>query len=197
MENLFAVLLLTSFILLIIGLFSPKTSLFWYKKERTIKLSLLIYGICTILFFALFGVTAPDINTAKEQLRSVEEQGLSQKQKDSANNEALQERINNTFNASDIVAAYSKNEVKADDIFKDKTFYVTGYVDKVGKDITNNTYVTLKSGDLLREVQCFVEDQNTLANLSPGQLITIHGTGGGLMFNVLVQDGTIVDNLTK
>jgi hypothetical protein len=69
MDSLFAFLLLASFILLIIGFFSPKTSLFWDKKERTRKKSGLIYGGLIILFFILFGAVSDpeDINTASNR----------------------------------------------------------------------------------------------------------------------------------
>lgn len=58
MDNLFALLILASFILLIIGFFSPDKSLFWYKQERTKKKSATIYGIVLIVSFILFGATA-------------------------------------------------------------------------------------------------------------------------------------------
>jgi len=58
MKNLFALLVLASFLFLIFGLFKPTTSLFWDKKERTRKKSALVYGGLTILFFILFGVTS-------------------------------------------------------------------------------------------------------------------------------------------
>ncbi len=67
MENLLAVLLLISVFLFIIGLFSPKTSLFWYKNERTRTRSSLIYGLSAIIFFALFGITAPDVATTQAE----------------------------------------------------------------------------------------------------------------------------------
>ena len=59
MENLFALLILASLVLLVIGFFSPKTSLFWDKKnEPTKKKSGMIYGISLIASFILFGVTS-------------------------------------------------------------------------------------------------------------------------------------------
>lgn len=58
MESLFALLFLSSLILLIIGFFNPKTSLFWDKKERTKRKSRLVYGGFTVLFFILFGVVS-------------------------------------------------------------------------------------------------------------------------------------------
>jgi hypothetical protein len=71
MDNLFALLVLASLVLLVIGLFKPTTSLFWDKKERTRKKSAIVYGGLTILFFILFGVTTDrkkaDIASNKEQ----------------------------------------------------------------------------------------------------------------------------------
>lgn len=55
MESLFALLVLASLILFLIGIFSPETSLFWDKKQRTRKKSALIYGGLLFLFFILFG----------------------------------------------------------------------------------------------------------------------------------------------
>jgi hypothetical protein len=57
MENLFGLLILTSFIFFIIGIFKPTTSLFWDKEKVTRKKSAFVYGGLTLLFFILFGVT--------------------------------------------------------------------------------------------------------------------------------------------
>jgi hypothetical protein len=57
MSNLFLALLLISFSLFILGIISPKASLFWHKKERTRKKSFFIYLLSMISFFILFGVT--------------------------------------------------------------------------------------------------------------------------------------------
>jgi hypothetical protein len=68
MDSLFALLSLASLILLIIGLFSPKASLFWDKKERTRKKSALVYGGLVVLFFIFFGVS----NDRKESSSSTQ-----------------------------------------------------------------------------------------------------------------------------
>jgi hypothetical protein len=81
MENLFAVLILVSLVLLIIGLFKPTTSLFWDKKERTRKKSILVYGGLTILFFILFGVTSDTKNV--KALSNKEQQTTAIKEGDS------------------------------------------------------------------------------------------------------------------
>lgn len=62
MESLFALLVLASFVLLIIGFFNPQKSLFWYKKERSGTKSALVYGIALIVFFILFGITSDEKN---------------------------------------------------------------------------------------------------------------------------------------
>ena len=53
MHSLFVLLCIASLVLFFIGLFTPKKSLFWYKKERTKSASALIYGVLIILFLLL------------------------------------------------------------------------------------------------------------------------------------------------
>lgn len=57
MDTLFALMVLASLVLLIIGFFSPQKSLFWYKQERTGTKSATIYGIALVASFILFGIT--------------------------------------------------------------------------------------------------------------------------------------------
>lgn len=70
MNSFFALLLLASLLFLVIGIFSPTTSLFWNKEKRTRKKSVLIYGGLTILFFTLFGAT---VDNAKEEKQDGQE----------------------------------------------------------------------------------------------------------------------------
>ena len=60
MESVFFLLIFVSLALFIVGLFSPKNSLFWYNQERTKKKSALIYLAVFIISFALFGVLGED-----------------------------------------------------------------------------------------------------------------------------------------
>jgi len=196
MENLFMLLLLISLVFLIIGFFNPNVSLFWYRKERTRKRSLLIYGLSVIAFFVLFGITAPKtLGTSETQINASSTFELSQKQKDSIAQKEVQTRRENTLTSGQLIAAYSKNEVAADKSFKGASFYVTGYVEHVGKDIMDNSYVTLKSNDGIRSVQCFVDDLDALAKIQEDQKITVYGKCDGLMMNVLMKDCKLVDNL--
>lgn len=74
MENLFYILLLISTFLFILGLFSPKSSLFWTKSNQTRGKSSLIYGIAAILFFIAFGETS---NNIENELKNEKKNELS------------------------------------------------------------------------------------------------------------------------
>ncbi len=201
MQNLFGLLFLASLMLFIIGFFSPNASLFWYKKERTRKASALIYGISLFVCLILIGALAPDTKESSDKAtaHNKKEVVLTQTQIDSAAKAQKELELENrrkiTFTAGQLVSYYGDNEVSADNNFKGKSFYVVGYVQHVGKDILNDTYVTLKSSDFIRNVQCFVEDQDVLAKLQINQKITVYGECDGLMVNVLMKDCKVVENL--
>jgi hypothetical protein len=86
------------------------------------------------------------------------------------------------------VAAYKANEIAADGRFKDRTIAVTGPVDRIGKDILNNPFVTLSGEpvDSFRGVQATFprEAESELARLQTGQTITVVCRARGLMMNV-------------
>jgi hypothetical protein len=71
MEDLFLLLLLTSFICLIVGLIKPSAFNRLMKKELTRKNVGLIFGGAFIVFFVLFGITAEPTET--EQTAKQEE----------------------------------------------------------------------------------------------------------------------------
>lgn len=89
MNNLFTLLLLFSLVLLLIGLFNPKTSLFWTKKEKTKKKSAAIYGGLTILFLILFGTTSDikNLPTSKDTVATVDEPQQSKSSEPEKNND--------------------------------------------------------------------------------------------------------------
>jgi hypothetical protein len=159
MENLFTILILASLVLLVIGFFSPKTSLFWDKKnEPTKKRSGMIYGISSVASFILFGVTSDgkkstnflaDNSTVTEKVAE-NKPAMTQQQLDSIENEknliAIKEREDQTIKAPNLTASYDENEVKADENFKGKTFYVEGTVSdefpSLNEDVTDAPEVT-------------------------------------------------------
>jgi hypothetical protein len=106
-----------------------------------------------------------------------------------------QRRKEQTISAGNLIANYTQNEVSADENFKGKHFYVVGYIDDIGKDLLDDIYVTLSTGDDFRRVQCFIDDKVAVAQLQKGQKITIYGQCDGLMMNVLMKNCELVDNL--
>jgi hypothetical protein len=123
---------------------------------------------------------------------------LTQAQKDSiaaverAN--LIEERKNMTISAAQLIQAYTDNEVSADNNLKGEKFYVEGIIDNIGKDILGSIYVTLKSGDIIRSVQCYIDDQEKVAELRKGQKITVFGKCDGMMMNVLMKNCKLVEN---
>jgi hypothetical protein len=196
-------------VLLVIGFFSPKTSLFWDKKnEPTKKRSGMIYGISSVASFILFGVTSDgkkstnflaDNSTVTEKVAE-NKPAMTQQQLDSIENEknliAIKEREDQTIKAPNLTASYDENEVKADENFKGKTFYVEGTVSDIKKDIMDDIYVILEGDQMFRDVQCFFDDKNTASQLKKGMRVTFQGKCDGLMMNVLMKNCVLVDNLS-
>lgn len=204
MENIFAIILLASLLLFVIGVFSPNTSLFWYKQEITKKKSATIYGLLFVASFILFGITADDTktdNTSESNVETNSSPALTQAQKDSiAKAEKLseiEERTKQTMTAIDLTQNYIDNEVRADEDFKGKKFYVEGTVNDIKKDIMGDIYVTLEGSEMFREVQCYFDDTETASKLEKGMTVTFFGQCDGLMLNVLMKNCKLVENLTE
>ena len=136
--------------------------------------------------------------TASEKIQA--DESLTQAQKDSLlvieSQKEIVTRENQTVSAKDLFYAYQQNEVSADNNFRDKWFYVEGAVDDVKKDIMDDIYVTLKTGEIFGSVQCFLDDADIASQLKKGQKITIYGKCSGLMMNVLMKDCKVVENLS-
>ena len=94
------------------------------------------------------------------------------------------------LSASELYVAYEKNEVSADNQYKDKIIAVTGVIENIGKDVLSNPYVTLKTGQYLNGVNCYFSDDknNEIARLSKKQKITIQGECDGFsLLNVIMR----------
>lgn len=117
---------------------------------------------------------------------------LTQAQKDSIAKAEKEEIKKNTITAQNLTAYYAENEVKADNELKGKTFYVSGNVTDVKKDVLGKIYVTLEGHQMFRQVQCYFEDAETAAKLSKGQQVTFKGNCHGLMLNVLMKECELI-----
>ena len=136
--------------------------------------------------------------TATEKIQA--DESLTQAQKDSLliveRKKEIEKRENQTVSAKGLFYTYQQNEVSADNNFKDKWFYVEGVVDDIKKDIMDDIYVTLKTGEMFGNIQCFLDDADVASQLQKGQKITIYGKCSGLMMNVLMKECKVVENLS-
>jgi len=94
-----------------------------------------------------------------------------------------------SISAQQLYQEYDENEVAADLKYKDKVLLVSGTVDEIAKDITDNIYVTLKGDEFIGDAQCFFADNHTdeAAQLKKGMKITIKGMCDGKMMNILLR----------
>lgn len=76
-SNLLSVLIFVAFVFLIIGIFSPSTSLFWYKRNRSRGKSLLIYGASLLVLIVFGGLTMPKVkDTPKQSQKEIPNQSV-------------------------------------------------------------------------------------------------------------------------
>lgn len=92
----------------------------------------------------------------------------------------------------EILSAYEANEVAADTRYKGKLIEVTGRVGEIKKNIVDDLYVTLGTGNHYesKEIQAFFEDDmnDKLASLKKGDQLTVICRVDGLMWNVHVSE---------
>ncbi|HAV4812189.1 TPA: hypothetical protein JIU58_18795, partial [Acinetobacter baumannii] len=85
--------------------------------------------------------------------------------------------------ATRIINTYANNEVKADTIYKDQYIEVTGKVDSIDSDISNNAVIWLSSNNEYEFRKIMANgDNNFIQNaihLDSGQLIKLQCVGDG------------------
>jgi hypothetical protein len=93
--------------------------------------------------------------------------------------------------------AYKANEVSGDNQYKGKLVEIAGTIDSIGKDITDEAYVTFETPESVSfdHVQCMFKksEEATLGTLTKGQKITLQGTvSGASLGSVIVRGCTVV-----
>jgi hypothetical protein len=83
--------------------------------------------------------------------------------------------------ASQLEVDYRTNEVSADAKYRGKVLRVTGTVDAIKKGISDDPYVTLKTGEMFNDVHANFEDEGTLGTLHPGQRISVRCIGDNVI----------------
>ena len=104
------------------------------------------------------------------------------------------------ISAPALFAFYAKNEIEADDKYKDKYLEVGGYVDDIGKNLVGSPYITLLTNDFVGRVQCMIADQDVskAAKIKKGQPISLVGKCNGKeLINVVLYECTFKENNVK
>lgn len=93
----------------------------------------------------------------------------------------------------ELLTAYEENEVKGDEIYKDKMMRLTGIVGDIGKDILDEVYVTFETSNpySITSVQCYFDDDSEIQKvmeLKPGDTLTVSGRCDGKFANVFIKE---------
>jgi 6-phosphogluconate dehydrogenase (decarboxylating) len=153
----------------------------------------ILIGVGILIGIGIIGAAMDDGKANKEIASAPAENKTSEAPAQDA--QAAQEEIKkNTITANQLVDAYEANEVSADNQYKDKTVYVSGKVGDIAKDVLDNIYIILKTGDMeVNNVQCYFDDADAAAKLTKGSKITLKGTcKGKVILNVVVEDCELV-----
>jgi len=101
-----------------------------------------------------------------------------------------------SINSNQLFAEYEANDIAADKKYKGQILEVSGSVENISRDILDNIYVTLKTGEYtLFSIQCFFADdfEDRAAELRPGQYLRIRGRCDGKFGNVMLKGCIIVE----
>jgi len=192
---------------------SDYSSYKWTQEIEMKRSAILVFGVLSILF-ALTLAFAPSRKEIQEQAakeaRELEEDTQARLKREARDRQSeaqsrvaeqqqelkrLEDEKSNALDAESLVSRYEFNEVRADLQFKGKEIAVQGKVERVGKDILNNPFVTLAgSTNGIASVQCMFSkgQESQLADLFPGQKIHLRGTIGGKMMNILMRNCKII-----
>jgi hypothetical protein len=83
-----------------------------------------------------------------------------------------------TLSAKQLADEYEANVVAADAKYKGQIVVVSGTIDSIGKDITDEAYIVLDRGErILGGVQCYFtkDEEISVARLSKGQYVSVKG----------------------
>lgn len=92
---------------------------------------------------------------------------------------------------------YDKNEIAGDKKYGDKVILINGRIDSIGKDITEDPYITFYRGEYeINNVRCMFSDENELLDLSEGDRVKVKGrVSGESIGNVIVRECTLANDL--
>lgn len=157
-------------------------------------ISILIATIMVLSLFGCDGNGSKDSQTGDEKITSSTTAEPAEKSDAAEQSDATEkETAAIAITAKEMLQEYDDNEVKADKKYCDKLVTVTGKVNDVGKDVLDDVYVSVGTGNEYEfpTIQCYFSDERELekvSDLKKGDEITLTGTCDGLSMNVLLKD---------
>lgn len=134
--------------------------------------SLIASPIIYLIGMAIFAGTVNALGAAGEAGRTTDSQSA-------AAEIAPAETVNAVLvDAATLHRAYAANEVAADQLYKGKPLKVTGEVDGISSDLTDDPVVSLRVSQF-ESVHATGLSKEVAATLSKGQPITVNCVGGG------------------
>jgi hypothetical protein len=95
--------------------------------------------------------------------------------------------------SDDLQGIYSANELRGDELYKDKVLEVTGAIQSIDRGIGDEPYVVLWTRNEFAGVQAHFQDKAGLSSLAKGQHITVRCMGDGMiMGSPMLRDCVLV-----
>lgn len=97
--------------------------------------------------------------------------------------------------AADLTAAYRRDELSSDSIFKDKVMVVKGAVEKTSKPDADKPWISLSGdGESGKKVRCSLEKgQLSGRDIEAGKVVQVRGMCDGMKLSVSIREGVILD----
>jgi len=129
----------------------------------------------------------PNFSIVKDNLQ-IAQQKLAETKRKLAQEEANRfdpSKFSFEITAKELIEAYQKNELQADNKYKDKIIKVTGKVIKVKKNDSYNKYYIEIEGPSFYTINAYVQDSQlkSIENLTGGQTVIIVGQCAGYNFD--------------
>lgn len=140
-----------------------------------------------VLGLVLMGVAAPSDGDRPTMSATEERAAMAEEESSEEPAEAL-----SAISARQLHTEYEKNQIAADERYKDQWVLVTGIVASIGKDILDDPYVALETDNQFMSVQCMLADDAAAeaSRLSKGQEVSMRGRVDGKLMGVIVRECT-------
>lgn len=165
------------------------------RKKQKGK-GLLIAIIAIVVIIGIFGSTGTEESTTGQKTNVTDNKKDTNSSKKTVSKKETTEEPKEEImkiDPEELITSYEANEVKGDKIYEGKMMELTGKIGDIGKDITENVYITFeREGEFeVTSVQCFFKDDaeiDKVMELSKGDTITLQGKCDGKFGNVLIKD---------